>query len=584
MVLLAALSAGCAEQTFSAHLRDNNVDDLRHAMQASQAPAAAGGHLAFLVTSGPDKSLVGYDLSAGKIAWQEKSDLKSRVVVGKGLIAHRQGANDLVVRDSATGRVLFTISLSASDKYVGAAFDDERLYYVVQSNAGQRTSTVVAVDRTGKQLWTNPAQGSLGAPAARGGVVAVPYRHQNLTLIDGHDGKELARVRATDEEISFVRATKEGFFYGGAKGVYLLDEKSVNGSKQGSSYVEANLGSDQVRTFYWWDSYELSQVDYTAFDRNRLLWRGEPRSGSVAFSGDEVVLHSYRYFFAFDAKQGKLKWAYAHPRTDLVAADDVGPSVVFVSVDGEIGVVDAGSGQVRGQEKTGLHVAGATFDADGYAGSVGQAPSTPNDVLATLNQIIWDRDARFTAVKVFAVDALASVPGKDASGALLKVVLAEKDVPPAVQKKAGEELVQRKDAQAVPLYLDALKLRYDFLADQHPHGVDVLARAVAVLDAKDAAPELAVHLLDAATPQSALKDVAAALAALGGPSAQKALRELLLTYRADPMFTADPASLTIAAEALIKLDGAEGRRTVQFAAEDPRTIAPVASYLKKLLK
>lgn len=584
VVMVAALAAGCGEATFSAHLRDNNVEDIKRAMQASSSPQKGAGHLAFLVTSGADKSLVGYDLTAGKVAWQEKTDIKSRVVVGRGIIAHRQGANDLVARDSASGRVLFTVSLNASDKYIGAAFDDEHLYYVVQSNAGQRTSTVYAVDRTGRQLWSLPAQGSLGAPAARGGLVAVPYRHQNLTLIDGKDGKELARVRATDEEISFVRATPEGFFYGGAKGIYLLDEKSANGSKEGSSYSEANLGSDQVRTFYWWDGYELAQADYTAFDRNRLLWRGEPRGGSVGFQGDEVVLHSYRYFFAFDAKQGKLKWAYAHPRTDLVAADVVGPSVVFVSVDGDIGVVDALTGQIRGVEKTNLHVAGATFDAEGYSGSVGQAPAEKNDVLQTLNQIIWDRDARFTAVKVFAVDALGSVPGKDASGALLKVVLAEKDMPPAVQKKAGEELVARKDSEAVPLYVDALKLRYDYLADRHPHGVDVLARAVAQLDAKDAAPELAAHLMDAATPQSALKELAAALASLGGPASQKVLREFLLTYRADPMFVMDPSSLNIAAEGLVKLGGNEGKRTVQYVAEDKRTIQPVAAYLKKLLK
>lgn len=585
-VVLLAVASGCGEATFSAHLRDNSVDDIRRAMQLSQAPSPTAGHFAYLVTS--DRALVGYDLAAGKIAWQERADVKSRVVVGKGLIAHRQGAGQLTVRDASTGRVAFTVSLPSGAEYVGAAFDDEHLYYVVQSNAGQRTSTVIAVDRTGKQLWANPAQGSLGAPAARGGVVAVPYRHQNLTLLDGKDGKELARVRATDEEISFVRATPQGFFYGGQKGVYLLDEKSANGSKQGSSYVEAKLGSDQVRTFYWWDGYELAQTDYTAFDRNRLLWRGEPRGGSAAFQGDRVVLHSYRYFFAFDAVKGKLGWAYAHPRTDLVAADAVGPSVLFVSVDGEIGVVDAQTGQVRGaqkiDDKTNLRVLGATFDADGYAGSVGHAPAETNDVLATLSQIIWDRDARFTAVKVFAVDALGSVPGKEASGALLKVVLASSDVPPSVQKKAGEELVERKDAEAVPLYIDALKVRYDFLADRHPHGVDVLARAVAQLDAKDAAPELAAHLLDPATPLSSLKELSAALAALGGPAAQKALREYLLTYRADPMFVADPSSLNIAAEGLLKLGGGEGKRTVQFVSEDKRTIQPVAAYLKKLLK
>jgi len=583
VMLLGAL-AGCAEATFSAHSRDNSVEDIQKALQASQAPQPSGAAMGYLVTAGQDKQLVGFDLRAGKIAWQEKIDVRSRVVAGRGLIAHRQGADELVGRDPSNGHVLFSLHLAATDKYVGAAIDDERLYYVVQSSAGsQRQSILVGVDRTGKELWRNAVGGSLGAPAARGGVVAVPHAYQNVTFIDGKTGKELARIRDTDEQVTFVRALPDGFFYGGGKGVYLFNQRSASGNKKESSYVEANLGSDQVRTFYYWDGYQLAQTDYTAFDRNRLLWRAEPRDGSVAFRDDAAILHSYRYFFAFDAKAGKLRWAYAHPRVDVVSAELVGPSVVFASVDGDIGVLDAKTGESRGTQKTGLRIAGATFDADNYAGSVGSAPAEKNDVLKTLAQIIWDPDARFTAVKVFAVDALGALAGKDAAAALLKIVVAEKGVAPAVQKKAGEELVARKDPDAVPLYLDALKQRYDYLEDRHPHGVEILARVVASLDAKDAAPSLAAHLLDAATPQPVLKDVAAALAGLGGKDAIKALREFLLTYRADPMFLAEPTALNIAAEALIKLGGPEERRTVTYVADEKRTIPPVGIYLKKVL-
>ncbi len=584
LFVLALLVGGCAEATFSAHNRDNNVEDIKRAMAASEGPKpGTTGHLAFLVTAGgpADKSLVGFDLFAQKVAWTEKADVRSRVVAGKGLIVHRQGASDLVGRDPQSGRVQFTVTLGGAEKFVGAALDDERVYYVVQDSGGaQRTSSLVAVDRTGHQLWRFPAAGSLGAPAARGGVVAVPHAYQNITFVDGKTGKELARVRATDEQVTFVRALPEGFFYGGAKGVYLFDEKSAGGTKKESSYVEANLGSDQVRTFYYWDGYQLAQSDYSAFDRNRLLWRGEPRGGTAAFHDDAAILHSYRYMFAFDAKGGKLRWAYAHPRTDLVAADDVGPSVVFASVDGDVGVLDAHNGSVRMTVKTGLKLSGATFDADGFTGG---KDGEPTDVVQTLNSIIWDHDARFTAVKVFAVDALGDVPGKDASAALLKVVLADKDMPATVQKKAGEELVARKDKDAAPLFVDALKVRYDFLEDRHPHGVEILARAVSSLDAKEAAPELAAHLLDAATPQGSLKDLAAALAGLGGPAAIKALREFLLTYRADPNFIADPNSLNIAAEGLLKLGGPEERRTVTYVAEEKRTLQPVATYVKKML-
>jgi hypothetical protein len=203
-----------------------------------------------------------------------------------------------------------------------------------------------------------------------------------------------------------------------------------------------------------------------------------------------------------------------------------------------------------------------------------------------LEQIAWDHDARFTAVKVFAVDALGDVPGTDASAALLKMVRAQTGpagIPPAAQKRAGDELVERKDASAGPLFLDALKVHEDFLADTHATGVDVLARAVAALRLKDAAPLLAAHLGDPATPATALKEIVAALTALGGGEASRALKEFLVTYRADPAFFGDPSPLTIAAEGLLG-GSAEDRRTVEFVAADKRTLAPVARYLQKAVE
>lgn len=587
ILLCVAAAAGCAEATFSAHARDNSVEDIKRALAASRPGGLAQDrHMAFLVTAGgpADKALIGYDLSAGKIVWEMKADVRSRVVAGPGLITHRQGERELVARDPKTGRPAFTIALGEGERYVGAALDDERLYYVVQATGGaQRTSLTIAVDRTGKELWRVPAQGSIGAPAARGGVVAVPYHYQNVTLLDGKTGKELARVRNKDEQITYVRALPEGFFYGSSSGAgfYLLDEKSAAGTREGASYVRANLGGDHVRTFYWWDGYQLAQSDYSAFDRNRLLWRGTKRGDTLAFRDDLAILHSYRYIFALDAKAGTLRWAYAHPRVDLVAAEDVGTGVVFASVDGDLGTLDGKTGALGTVHKTGLRLAGVTFDAEGFRG---EATAAQPGLLETLKQIVWDPDARFTAVKVFATDGIAGTPGLDATAALLEIVLAPRRVPPQVQKRAGEVLVKRKDTRAGGLFVEALKTRYDFVEEKEPRALDVLSRAVVAIDAKEAAPELAQHLLDPATPQAHLKELAAALAALGGPEAAAALREFVLTYRADPMFLAEPAALNVAAEGLLKIGGAEGARAVAFVANEARTLRPVAQYLQTVLK
>jgi hypothetical protein len=442
---------------------------------------------------------------------------------------------------------------------------------------------VTAIGGSGGRLWRRSTPSAVGSPAARGGLVALPFAHQNLVLLDGATGRELGRVRATDEEIAYARALPEGIYYGGAHGVYRLDAKSAAGSRQGSSYAEARLPGEQVRTAYHWDGYAPAQSAIGAFDRNRLLWRG--RDDGTGFRDELAVLHTYRFFFAFDAARGKLRWAYAHPRTDVVASEDAGTAIVFASADGDVGVIDPASGAVRVVQRTGLRIAGASFDADGIAAGAGAEPPSEDEVARTLEQIVWDKDARFSAVKVFAVDALGGVPGLPVSRALLKIVRAQPGPggpPPSAQAHAGAALIARKDAAAVPLMLDALREHYDFLDDRQPRGVGVLARALAALDVQPAAPLLAAHLADHETPESALKDVAQALAHLGGADAEHALREFLLEYHADPAFLLDPAPLDAAGEALIHA-GVEGQRTVAFVVDDKRTLQPVARQLRAAL-
>jgi outer membrane protein assembly factor BamB len=575
------LASGCAEPAFSQHTRDNDVGDLARALAHASAPAERSGHaMAFLVTDG---KLVGYDMTDGKIAWEQPSDVRSRVVVGAGLLAYRQGDRDIVVRQSASGAERTKVTLGEGETFVGLTLDGDRLVYAAQTN--DKRAAVVSVDGTGKQLWRIATADAVGAPAARGGLVAVPFAHQNLALIDGLTGKELARVRATDEAISFVRAMPEGLFYGGGRGVYRLDDKSAAGSRAGSSYAEAKLPGEQVRTAYSWDGYQPAQAALGAFDRNRLLWRG--RDVGAGFRDDLAVLHSYRFFFAFDARAGKLRWVYAHPRTDVVASEDAGSAIVFASADGDLGVVDVRSGAARIVQRTGLRIAGASFDADGILAGANATPPTPAEVARTLEQIVWDRDARFGAVKVFAVDALGDVAGLPVSLALLKIVRAQpgpNGPPPAAQKQAGEELVARRDRLAAPELMSALAEHYDFLEDKQPRGLDVLARALAALDAKDAVPLLAAQLASHETPESALRDITSSLASLGGPQATEALSEFLLEYHADGDFALDPAPLAIAAEALVKEGGVEARRAAVYVADDPRTLAPVARQLRATLQ
>ena len=392
--------------------------------------------------------------------------------------------------------------------------------------------------------------------------MALPFAHQNLALLDGNSGRELARVRATDEEIAYARALPEGIYYGGARGIYRLDDKSATGSRAGSSYAEAKLaGAEQVRTAYHWDGYQPAQSAIGAFDRNRLLWRG--RDAGAGFRDDLAVLHSYRFFFAFDAKAGKLRWVYAHPRTDVVASEDAGTAIVFASADGDVGLIDPASGAVRVVQQTGLRVAGASFDADGVTAGAGAAPPTEEEVA---------QDAR--ADRVGSRRALRRRQGLRRRRARRRARAA--GVARAPQDRA------RRAGRGRPAAGGAEARRRGAGGAQGSRGRAAHARGArrALRLPRRQARRAASTCWRARSarstsrrrrrfwprtsaitrrPSRRCKDVAETLAHLGGADAEHALREFLLEYHADPAFLLDPAPLTAAGEALLVARPASSR-------------------------
>src|SRR5215470_4434423 len=189
-------------------------------------------------------------------------------------------------------------------------------------------------------------------------------------------------------------ANAAGIFYGSA-GVFALDERAGGGSRALSTYGSAKFPGEMVRPVYGFDGYSPAQADYSALDRNRLLWRARAPSGRIEFDGGQTVAFSYRYLFGIDAQSGALRWAYDHPRVELVAAEHAGRALFVCALDGQLEALDAHSGAPvwRARLPGAVRVRGASFDADGFA------PAPPADGAAvrpnladTLTRIVRDRD------------------------------------------------------------------------------------------------------------------------------------------------------------------------------------------------
>jgi outer membrane protein assembly factor BamB len=593
LVALAALAlVGCGQTAFSPHFADNNLGDLQKALRGVTPRAKAGPMngmgkpLAFIVTKDPTRILA-YDLESGTTLWSEPTDITSKVTIGRQSIYFRSGERTLEARAIANGKRVWTASLIGGERLLGITTDGDDVYYVTENikRAADGTAAfLVAVNgATGGERWVQKSDGRLGAPVARDGRVFLPLRTQSLAVVDAAKGVELARVRSKEETVLWVRSAPAGIFFGGVNGVYLLDERAVSGTREGSRFLAAPLPTS-VRPVYWWDGYNPSLAAYTAYDRNRMLWQ-------VAAPGDDfadnmIVVHNYRFLFAFDTRAQKekrsgLRWAYGYPRHDVVASVLTSGALVLVTVNGDVVVLDARVGLPLSQQPLKVQVVGASFDADGFAPTA-HAKGKP-DLRRSLAEVIWDPDRRFGPVKLFCVEQLAQLSGGSVAADLVKIVSHE-GIDPLVYQRAGDVLVARHDKASIPLYLELLKVHTNFIEGTQARAVDIMARVLGDLKAPEAVRPLLLHLADHETPQPAIVEIVKALIAIGDPSVVEPLRDFLLTYRCDPDFNKNPAALQFVAEGLLKMGGENERQLLSFVENDANTLPSLRTYLGEALK
>jgi hypothetical protein len=472
--------------------------------------------------------------------------------------------------------------------FVGVAADARGVYVVHRVDGSSRpTWWLTAYDaKAGSQRWSADAAGQLGQPVAHGGLVLSPFLTQWLSIVDADTGVAFTRIRGVEAQISFVRATSDGAWFGSGQGVFRLDGKAASGTKAGSTFGKVDLPKQVADATYGIDAFDPVQAAYTAADRRRILWRA-PASGDGPIEfGDGVAVHYFRFVFGFSAT-GQLRWAYSHPRVELVASDHLGSVIAAVSAGGDVVALDPTTGALRHKLAIGAsgQVLGATFDADGWSPSgAGDAPAT----VAALVAIARDRDARFDKVKELAVIALAKLSGTTVTADLL-TILDDDRASQKLKDAVVDVLISRKDPTGAPALAAALtRERSDWIDGTTANNVGALAKVIASLprDKLDDAvrAELVAALvqhLDA--PDTELADVIAvarALATIGGIEGAAALRTHLLLYRGD----SELAGSLDWRKAVV--DGLMGRgtpidlETVRFVSTDAHTDAELASHAR----
>ena len=592
-ILVAAVLGGCGHASvFRLSADENNAFALTETLHKRTLPAqptpvnTSGQPRVFALAAGAPKTIIAYDLAAGNVLWKTDADVQSRISVGGDFIVAVEG-KQLVARDQARGAPRWKVDLDG--ELVGLAADRERAYLVTKSGS---TWWLMAYDGgNGGRLWKEDASGQLGAPAAHGGVVYVPFLSQWLSILDGRTGHQLTRLRGLDEQISTLRVTSDVAYYGSRQGMFRLDERSATGKRDQATYGQVKVPPQLERTSYSPDAYDRIQQSYTAADRAHILWSSvDTKSGPMKLVGDVFAVHYFRFLFGFGV-DGEMRWAYSQPRVELVASEHTGSVIVGISTSGDIIALDPLTGAVRAKKSLGIaqQVLGATFDADGWAPSGEQGA---NETAQTLVSIARDHDARFDRVKELAVIALAKQPGPQITAELL-AVLADGRAPQRLKDTVVDLLTARHDPAGLPVLTEQLAVHTDYIAGTEPDALAPVAKAIwglgspdIALDPKHVGAALAAlqfHLDAATTSSPELTWVIAAMAAVGHGAERPALISHLLLYHADDDLGGDAGWQKAIVGALSGSAMPADRAVLAYVAADPRTKPALATLIRDAL-
>lgn len=553
LLAVPALLAACGgSPAFSSRYPDNapdQVSDLLHRL----AVAAPRENLPIAIGMTPTPAkLYAYDLGTRRVLWQVPVTARFEpFLAGSAVLV--QDADGISAYDLQTGQRTFSMDPGGM-VLNGADGEGSRIVFTATQGLGTLADSEVVLVEDGTTLWRRPFERQAGSPAIVGDTVLVPWGTQFLSALDVKTGKEFARLRVRDGVISHALVRDRSVFLGSQHGVALLNASIGSGTLQGRSYYAEPTLKLPGQPVLLRDVYLPKPTQAPDSAQHSIVLAWQPRAveaAKVAMQDDTLYAVFYRFVFALDSVTLAPRWVHVHS-ADLVGATAEVGGLAFGDRAGDMGLLDAASGEVVWQGRTGLPSTLVRLPhAAVGANATGKAPDG-GTLRTKLLASAQDMDARLVPARLFAVGLLAQMPDAEATANLITLCDDTRMAPP-VRKDACAALKLR--SVGTEHLLAALERHAAYLQGTTAPPVGALARAAAAQGDKRAVGPVIAHLKDPGTRAEDLPAVVSALRDLGDPAAAQALSDFLRLYHADAMDEHLVHALELVPEALVHLSG-----------------------------
>jgi outer membrane protein assembly factor BamB len=588
LLALPLLAASCmppirVSTAFSSRFGDNDrakIATVLERLARGTTPDNARPGLLAAVVQGDTRAVALYDVAARRALWTQPMAASSTPeIVGDAVVV--EVGSSTVILDLATGATRGRWEHTGLD-LVGASRDGDTLVLCAASGlAGgtRRAGRVVALDaRSGAQRWSHNVGGLVGRPAARAGLAFIPWDRQSIAVLDLATGVEQARVRSTDDVLSWVASFPDGIYYGG-RGIYRFGAESAAGTRAGSAFLANPLEGVPGDPLIFRDGFLASTGSRTARDKIQFGFATRPGEGShVALQGDTVVLGYYHDIVAVDAASGSVRWAQ-RVEEDIESLTVTANGVFVVSATGKVRGLELSTGAVSTVAELGASLGAVSLSAAGLTVPAG-GTAPEGSVREQLVAMVRDADNRLVPFRAYLVGMLARIEDENVTHDLLDLYT-QRSIPVQLKQRIASALQARRNGAS--FLIQALQEHYDYLEGRQAPPLQVIAPTLVAMAARESVPGLISHLLDHETPLAALPDVIAAIGALGEASSVPTLQRWVQLYRADTTFRGENAvALNTANDAIFRHGDAAAHEWLRARAQDTSVPTEARTHIDEL--